>query len=29
LSDVAAVAFFVLNFVFLVAFFMGPLLFGF
>ena len=29
LSDVAAVAFFVLNFVFLVVFFMGPLLFGF
>ena len=29
LSDVAAVAFFVLNFVFLVVFFIGPLLFGF
>ena len=29
LSDVAAVAFFVLNFVFLVVFFVGPLLFGF
>ena len=29
LSDVAAVAFFVLNFVFLVLFFVGPLLFGF
>jgi hypothetical protein len=29
LSDVAAVAFFVLNFVFLVIFFTGPLLFGF
>lgn len=29
LSDVAAVAFFVLNFVFLVVFFAGPLLFGF
>ena len=29
LSDVAAIAFFVLNFVFLVVFFTGPLLFGF
>ena len=29
LSDVAAVAFFVLNFVFMVVFFVGPLLFGF
>ena len=29
LSDLAVVAFFVLNFVFLVVFFMGPLLFGF